>query len=64
MKIAVFQHQNLRTVVMSNLEVVARMKVVVATIGIAKMVLSAAITIVQMVSHQTITAAGNGQVLT
>ena len=65
MKIAVFQHffsnlqHNLGTVVVTNLGVAARIKVIVTMIGVAKMVLSAAIEIVQKVSHQTMTAAIN-----
>ena len=60
MKIAVFQHQNLEIVVVGiDIKIVARIKVVVGRIGIAKVILSAAIEIVQKVSHQTITAAIN-----
>ena len=59
MKIAVFQDQNHGLVVLKNLGVVARIKVVVVAIMIAKMVLSAAIEIVQKGFHQTFTAAEN-----
>ena len=57
---AAFQHQNLSSVVKTNQipKNVVRMKVVVLQIGIAKVVLCAAMN-VQKVSHQTFNVAIN-----
>ena len=56
MKIALLQHQRIFHVVTKKLKNVERMKGIVILIVIAKQVSSVALIIVQVVSHQTMTA--------
>ena len=62
MRIALLQHQRIFHVVTKKLKNVERMKGIVILIVIAKQVSSVALIIVQVVSHQHMTAATKSQV--
>ena len=61
--VLLLQHQRIHHVVTKKLKNVERMKVIVTSIVIAKLVSSAAPIIVQVVFHQTMTAVIKNQVL-